>query len=191
MEQIKDLNVYLNDDVKDTSVQKVIEDINKRFDEQEKWLNEASNTSGIQMEKLEKLLMPVKLNITTFGGSIYDGLRLYDFLSSHKGKIECICEGYVMSAGTFIICAIPKELRYARKNTRFLIHSLMSITLGKLQDMEEDINESRLLMETIKSIYTENTNMTMKELDDIVKNKVNLFFGSEEAIKKGLISKII
>ena len=62
---------------------------------------------------------------------------------------------------------------------------------GKLQDAEEGIAETRRLSDVANNIYTERTNITLKQLKEIDKLKKDWILTSEEALEYGLITKII
>ena len=136
---------------------------------------------------------PIILDITSPGGVMYAGLALYDIIRDYNlntdHKIIAKTTGLVASAATLVMLACDE--RIAGKNTTFLIHSIFTFMTGKLQDAEEGIAEIRRLSDVAKNIYTERTNITLKQLKEIDKLKKDWILTSEEALEHGLITKII
>ena len=136
---------------------------------------------------------PIILDITSPGGVMYAGLALYDIIRDYNlnsdHKIIAKTTGLVASAATLVMLACDERL--AGKNTTFLIHSIFTFMTGKLQDAEEGIAETRRLSDVAKNIYTERTNITLKQLKEIDKLKKDWILTSEEALEYGLITKIM
>ena len=69
-----------------------------------------------------------------------------------------------------------------------LIHQLISGIYGKYNELEDDMENNKHLMATIKSIYKEYTTIPMKKLDEILKH--DLWFDSETCLGDGLVDEI-
>jgi ATP-dependent protease ClpP protease subunit len=70
-----------------------------------------------------------------------------------------------------------------------LIHQLSSGTYGKYNELEDDMENNKHLMATIKEIYKEYTRVPMKKLDEILKH--DLWFDSQTSLKLGLVDDIV
>lgn len=136
---------------------------------------------------------PIILDMTSPGGYVYSGLALYDIIRDYNlnsdHKIIVKVSGLIASAATIVILACDERL--AGKNTTFMIHSIASWSSGKLQDLEDDLEETKRLAEIMKNIYTERTKLTLKQLKDVDKLKKDWVLTAEEALECGLITKII
>jgi len=143
---------------------------------------------GVNVDTLDK--PPIKVFMNSPGGHVYDALSIYDMISDRE-DIICICSGKVMSAATFILLAFNEKLRYATKNTTFMIHSPSSFLYGKLKDMVDDVNETKRLDKIITDIYLKRSKIPKALLTDIYKEKKDYFFTAKEALKYGMIDKII
>ena len=136
---------------------------------------------------------PIYIDISSGGGSVYHGFAIYDILSqvNAEGKHELIAKvsGFAASMATIIMLGCDK--RIANANTRFMIHSISSFIFGKIQDMQDDLEETKELSRIVKEIYTKKTKITAKKLDDIEEKKKDWWFSSEEALKLNLITDII
>lgn len=128
----------------------------------------------------------IYLHITTDGGLIYSAFSIIDCIKSLSLPVYTIVDGFVASAGTLI--SLSGEKRYMCKNAYMLIHELRGGTWGKMSEIDEEHTNLKKIMEHIKKIYSENTNIKKKELDGILKK--DLIWDVEECIQKGLIQEI-
>ena len=135
---------------------------------------------------------PINFEINSIGGTVYDGLGLYDYIKdicdTGKHKVIVKCGGCVASIATIIMLASPT--RIAGKSSSFLIHSIAALEFGKVGDIVDGVKELNRLTKILHNIYIENTNLTEEELVEIDKLKKDYWIDSTEALKKGLITKI-
>lgn len=129
---------------------------------------------------------PIYLHITTDGGYIYSAFSIIDCIKSISVPVYTIVDGFVASAGT-LICLAGKK-RYMCENAYMLIHELRGGTWGKMSEVDEEHTNLKKIMEHLKKIYLENTNIKKKELEIILKK--DLIWDINECIEKGLIHEI-
>lgn len=127
------------------------------------------------------------------GGCIYDMLAIYDEIKrlTNEYEVNIYCVGKIMSAGTIIMLAVDLEHRFAYANTTFMYHTLSGFDMGKIKEMEENVEENKRLHKLMWTIYKENTEIPSEKLDEIYKCKKDWFITSKEAIKYKIINKII
>ncbi len=171
-----DNNIYFNDDVTMES----IGHLNKE-------LRSLQNKLLIQSIKLGVEPAPIKLHITTYGGSIHAAFSAIGCIKSSKVPVHTICDGYVASAGTMISVCGTK--RYIHRHTNMLIHELRSSMWGKFSDMEEEFGNLKKMMNKIKDLYVEHSKLKKKDLDGILKKDQD--WDAEECLASGLVDEII
>lgn len=98
---------------------------------------------------------PIDIYISSFGGSVYCGLALYDVIESCKCKIRTHAIGKVMSMGLILFLA-GKE-RYATKRTTFMSHTVSNISWGKLSDMKQEVDETERIYDICLDILAAKT----------------------------------
>jgi len=130
--------------------------------------------------------IPVYLHISSYGGSVFDALTAIDVISSCKVPVHTIIEGATASAGTLI--SVVGNKRYIRNNAHMLIHQLSSGYWGKMQELEDDFENNKMVMDKIKKIYKENASIPRKELNEVLKH--DLWWGADKCIKYGLVDEI-
>ena len=130
---------------------------------------------------------PIKLYISSHGGSVYQVLGAFDSIKNMKVSVHTICKGFVASAGT--ILSLAGEKRFITKNSYMLIHQLRSGMWGKFEELKDDFENCQTLMKHLKKIYVENTKIKEDELDDILKKDIS--WSAEFCLEKGLVDEII
>lgn len=190
----KDRIITLFNDVDESTISSSIEKIFQINQEDEEWIKNVQNVmtaSGAKFSpsKIDIEMPHIQVLLSTYGGSVYDGLALYDAIKASKTKVDVIIGGKSMSMGTIIM--LGSETRKAYRNTTFMIHEMTSGYLGKLADLENDLGESKRLQKILWDIITSETKITQKQLDDIYEKKKDWYLSAEEALELGLITEII
>src|SRR5438876_319725 len=84
----------------------------------------------------------ISIYINCPGGSVYDGLAIYDTMQFVKPKIATICVGSAMSLGALLLAAGAKGKRSALPNAKMLIHQLSADFGGPASDVEIQAREA-------------------------------------------------
>lgn len=180
--------IYLYNNIDDTNISTTITSINEYNNEYFEFfsqLNNYFNNNGLTEYKFIK--PTIELYLTTFGGNCYDGLALCSVLKQNNVKV--ICNGYIMSMGIPILLSCSEKIAY--ENTTFMIHSISSICMGKINDMKEDFEQAKHLQNVIDDIILNNSYISKDELAKCHIEKKDWYMTAKEALKFGLIDKII
>lgn len=194
-----DHELYFYDDVKDSSVKDFIANLNDIVLKDSSLMkkNRAAMRASemfLESDDINFKMPTIKIHLMTGGGSCLAGMAMYDAIErvSYKYPIEIICSGYIMSMGTIILQA--GGTRYATKNTTFMVHQVSSY-LGdksiKVKDSEEELEETKRINTMIFNILKAKTKMPEELLNEIYEKKKNFYMNAEDALKYGLIDKII
>lgn len=130
---------------------------------------------------------PIKLHINSYGGSVFAGLAALDYIKNSKIPVHTIIDGCAASAATMMSCVGAH--RQMHRNSCMLVHQLSGAMWGKFQEMEDDFENSKMLMQKIKSIYEQHTKIPKREMDKILKH--DLWWEAEKCLQYGLIDEII
>lgn len=195
MEQLKQKTkkekmLTLFDKMDSHSVEGAVKKIVETNIEDESFLEECriwAQMGGTEMPALK--LNPITMYISTYGGSCYDGMALYDTIKGSKTPVEVVCTGKVMSMG--VIAILAAQVRKAHRNTTFMIHQLSSMAIGTLQDMVDSVEESSRVNSMLFDIITSTTRITKERLSQVSEQKKDWFFNTEEALELGVITEII
>ena len=186
-------NIYLKGDVDEEMWQTLVDKISeiRAADDDIDYQNSASLACiGLNVQGVRP---PINIYISTYGGCIYDMFAIYDEIRSLQKEyvVNIYCIGKIMSAGTIIMLAVDLEHRFAYSNTTFMHHTLSGFSLGKMKEMEENVEESKRMHKIMWNIYKEQTNIPTEKLDEIYKCKKDWFINAQQALKHKIISKIV
>lgn len=129
---------------------------------------------------------PITLMIDSGGGSVYDGLRLYNAMKSSKSPVHTFVNGRAASMAAIIL--IAGDVRMATAESRVLIHQVAGGTRGKVENMEHDINHASTLQDDLFEIIAENTGLSLQDIRRIAANDV--YYDGEESIQLGFVDKL-
>lgn len=134
---------------------------------------------------------PVKeitMYINSPGGSVSDGLALYDVMAAVKCPIRTVCVGMAASMGALLFAA--GDERDILPHARVMIHDPLTTGIsGSALGVEE---ASRRLMETrqtVAEILAKHTGHSIEEVFE--KTKTDSFFNAGEAVAWHLADRII
>lgn len=131
---------------------------------------------------------PIEISISSFGGDVYSGFALVERMLSSKCDIITIAEGKVMSMGFLLFTA--GKIRKAGKYTSFMAHQVSSISMGKLSELEADINETKRLNDLIIEVLGERTDKTAKWWKNETKHQ-DRYYDVNKALKLGIVTDVI
>ncbi|MBP6925355.1 ATP-dependent Clp protease proteolytic subunit [Candidatus Saccharibacteria bacterium] len=131
----------------------------------------------------------IKLYINSPGGSVYDGLAIYDTMNFIKPDVQTIGIGLQASMGAFLLSAGAKGKRAVLGNSRVMIHQPSSGTQGKITDQEITLREGIELKKKLNKILAKNTGQKLEKIEKDVER--DFWMSAEEAKKYGLIDKIL
>lgn len=96
---------------------------------------------------------PIHMYINSPGGSVYDGLAVYDVMQYIKCPVYTYVTGMAASMGSFIAQAGEPGHRYLLPRAITMIHQPSSGTRGKVSDMEIDLMESLRIKKEMTELY--------------------------------------
>jgi len=131
----------------------------------------------------------IQMYINSPGGSVTDGLAIYDTMQYIKADVATICVGMAASMGAFLLAAGAKGKRMALPHAEIMIHQV----LGGTQGQETDIQIEARHIARIKHSLTETlAACTGKPYEQVYADcERNNWMTAEEAREYGLIDKVI
>src|SRR5680860_616664 len=96
----------------------------------------------------------IKLYINSPGGSIYDGLAIYDTMQYIAPDVQTIGIGLQASMGAFLLSSGTKGKRFVLPHSKIMIHQPSHSTRGKVTDMEIDLKEGLAIKEMLAELFS-------------------------------------
>lgn len=131
----------------------------------------------------------IKLYINSPGGSVYDGLAIYDTIQYIQPDVQTIGIGLQASMGAFLLSSGTKGKRFALPNSRIMIHQPSSGTRGKISDQEITLKEGLFLKRRLNEILAKNTGQKVSKIEK--DSDRDFWMSAEEAKTYGIIDEVI
>lgn len=131
----------------------------------------------------------ISIYINSPGGSVTAGMAIYDTMQFTKPDISTLCIGQAASMGALLLAGGTSGKRYALPHSRMMIHQPLGGFQGQASDIDIHAKEILNIREKLNQVLA---NHTGQSLDTIGKDtERDNFMGSEEAVKYGLIDKVL
>lgn len=128
----------------------------------------------------------INLHINSPGGSVFDGLAIYNALKAHSAKIIVKIDGLAASIASVI--AMAGDVIEMPKNTMMMIHDPSCFVGGSSSDMRKMANALDKIKTGIISTYQDKTGLAEDELAGLMAEET--WFTAQEAINKGLADEM-
>jgi len=160
-----------------------------------KFYAQVNQNTAIQLQKIVEQgllqgLQTLHLLISTPGGSVFDGISLYNFLKGLPITVNTYNFGSVDSIGVVVFCSGSN--RYSVPNARFLLHPVsMQIVGNQVFDeplLEERLNVMKADQTNIARVISFTINKPVDSVLKLIHNRTT--FDPETALKNGLITEI-
>ena len=131
----------------------------------------------------------IQFYINSPGGSVTDGMAIYDTMQYIKCDVSTICIGMAASMGAFLLSSGAKGKRIALPNAEIMIHQPSAGTQGQITDMAIHLKRLEIIKKRMNHILADNTG---KPLEVVTADcERDNFMSAEEAKEYGLIDKVI
>jgi ATP-dependent Clp protease, protease subunit len=131
----------------------------------------------------------ISLYINSPGGSVYDGLAIYDTMQFIKPEVSTLCTGFAASMGTFLLTAGQRGKRYALPNARIMIHQPSGGSQGTAADVEIQAKEVLYLRQRLNAITAERTGRSIEQISKDTDR--DNFMSATDAKEYGLIDDVL
>jgi ATP-dependent Clp protease protease subunit len=131
----------------------------------------------------------ISLYINSPGGSVTDGMAIYDTMQYIKCDVSTICMGLAASMGAFLLAAGTKGKRYALPNSDIMIHQPSGGAKGQATDINIHAQHILKTKEKLNRILSEKTGQSYETI--AADTERDNFMSAEEALKYGLVDKVL
>ena len=131
----------------------------------------------------------IQFYINSPGGSVTDGMAIYDTMQYLKCDVSTICVGMAASMGAFLLSSGTKGKRLALPNAEIMIHQPSAGTQGQITDMAIHLKRLEVIKKRLNAILADNTGRSVEEITAACER--DNFMTAEEAVAYGLIDKVI
>jgi ATP-dependent Clp protease protease subunit len=140
----------------------------------------------LQMEDAKK---DISLYINSPGGSVTDGMAIYDTMNFLKCDIVTYCVGQAASMSTLLLAAGTKGKRFALPNSRVMMHQPSGGATGQTSDISIAAKEIVRWRERMNELIALHTNKTKEEVES--DSDRDFYLTADDAAEYGIIDKVI
>lgn len=140
----------------------------------------------LQMEDPKK---DISLYINSPGGSVTDGMAIYDTINFLQCDVVTYCVGQAASMATLLLAAGTKGKRYALPNSRVMMHQPMGGATGQTSDISIAAREIVRWRERMNELIAKHTNKTAEEI--AADSDRDFYLTAEDALEYGIVDKVI
>lgn len=129
------------------------------------------------------------LYINSPGGSVYDGLGIFDTMQHIKPDVQTVCIGLAASMGAFLLAAGTKGKRSSLTHSRIMIHQPLGGARGQASDIRIQADEILYLKKKLNQELSDRTGQPLSRIEEDTDR--DFFMSPAEAVHYGLIDKVI
>ena len=124
--------------------------------------------------------------INSLGGSVFDGIAIYNTLKNFKGKVTTKIQGIGASIASVI--ALAGDKIEMSDNSLLMIHDPYAVAGGNSTEMRKTADLLDKIRNEIANIYQKQTGLNKETIEGLMTNET--WFNSSEALEKGFITDI-
>ncbi|MGH9067894.1 MAG: ATP-dependent Clp protease proteolytic subunit [Acidimicrobiales bacterium] len=131
----------------------------------------------------------ISLYVNSPGGSVTDGLAIYDTMQYVSCDVSTICVGLAASMGQFLLCAGAPGKRYALPHSRILMHQPSGQMQGQAADIAIQAEQIVYLKRMMAERIAHHTGQPVERIE--TDSDRDRWFTAEEAKDYGFIDQVI
>ncbi len=131
----------------------------------------------------------IYLYINSPGGSVTEGMAIYDTMNYINSDVSTICVGLAASMGAFLLLSGAKGKRIALENSEIMIHQPLGGAEGQVTDIKIATDRLIKIKKKLNNIISLKTNKNIKKIEKDTER--DFFMDSYEAKEYGIVDKVI
>ncbi|HAT10709.1 MAG TPA: ATP-dependent Clp protease proteolytic subunit [Planctomycetes bacterium] len=138
---------------------------------------------------LEDAKKPITLYLNSPGGSIVDGMAIYDTIRRSPAPVHCIVTGMAASMGAIILSGCAKGHRRILKHGEVLLHQPLGGARGQATDVEISAKRILKMKEMLLKILAENCGQPLEKVSEDCDR--DYWLDAEDAKAYGIVDEVI
>ncbi|MGC6494794.1 MAG: ClpP family protease [Myxococcota bacterium] len=153
--------------------------------------NESANRVVKQLLYLAALdaETPITLYINSPGGSVVDGMAIYDTIRHIKPAVHAVVAGMAASMGAIILSGCEKGERAILKHGEVLLHQPLGGAQGQATDIQISTQRLLRMKKMLLQILADNSGHPYEKLVEDCDR--DYWMGAEEALEYGIVDRIL
>ena len=146
-------------------------------------------SSGVR-DKLNQAQGEVNLLINSPGGSVFEGIAIYNAIRDYRragGKVNALVKGVAMSMATYI--SLAADTVKVEDNAVYMIHEPWSLAVGSAKEMKKQADVLESLANMLAKGYEKKTKKEMDQIRSMMESETYLY--GEDIVKQGFADEVI
>jgi len=132
---------------------------------------------------------PIRLYLNSPGGTVTDGLAIYDTMQHIKPPVSTICVGLAASMGAILLAGGEKGMRYALPNSEIMIHQVIGGAQGQATDIKIKAEHIIKIKDRLNKILAKSTGQPITKVEKDTDRDFHMT--ADEAVKYSIIDKVV
>ena len=152
--------------------------------------NDLANSVVAQLLFLDSLNNEdISIYINSPGGSVTDGMAIYDTMKFINSDVSTIGMGLCASMGAFLLSSGTKGKRYALPNCEIMIHQPLGGAQGQATEIKIAAERIIKMKNKLNMMLAKNTGKPLEKIEQDTER--DYYLDASEALEYGLIDKIL
>ena len=128
----------------------------------------------------------ITIEIDSEGGSVTDGLAMFNAIARHDGEVTIHIDPIAASIATVICCAASKVVM--NSNAKYFVHRAWTMAMGNCKDFQSTASLLEMMDADIAGVYSERTGLDKDEALALM--DAETWMDADEAVRKGFVDEI-
>lgn len=129
----------------------------------------------------------VEFRIQSYGGSVYEGLAMFNAIKAHKGKTVGVVDGLVASISSYFLMAC--DTIQMPENATLMIHNPAIGAWGGEDEIQSALTQLQNSKQTIADAYVERSGRSIEDV--LAAMEKETWFTAQAALEFGLVDEVI
>lgn len=130
----------------------------------------------------------INMRINSYGGSVPDGLAIYNALRRHKAEINVFVDGVAISCASYI--AMAGDTITMAKNAQMMIHAPWTWSDGNAVELREQADVLDRYAKAMAPAYADKSGKTYEQALAILTDGKDHWFLADEAVAEGFADQV-
>ncbi len=141
---------------------------------------------GLYLMETESTTSPCEMFISSYGGTMYDALALYDIMMTLKCPIHTFAYGKCMSAAPLLLAAGAAGHRWVAPHVAFMHHDWSDEIEGTSSQIEAAVKHNEVIGKMWTTLLAKHSNKDFRWWQTRAKKPADFYFSADEALEWGI-----
>lgn len=145
---------------------------------------------GLYLMETDSTTKPCEMFISSYGGTVYDALALYDIINTLKCPIHTFAYGKCMSAAPLLLAAGKEGQRWVAPHVSFMHHDWNDEVSGTGSELEAMVKHNEEVGKMWTNLLVRHSTKDFRWWQSRAKRAADFYFSAEEAIEWGIADQM-